>query len=81
MTQHTTTGDGQRALTIGKEYGRAVYGLDSDKGQALIYRGGDVWEAVEGDRKTIVTDAKITAQVSAYMTRPAVLVGMPGGRS
>ena len=50
-----------KQLEIGKDYG-FVFGLNPEKGQHMIYNGGNSWTAKEGDREMTKENAVETSE-------------------
>ncbi len=51
----------KKQLEIGKDYG-FVFGLDSEKGKAMIYNGNNSWTAKDGDREMTKENATETSE-------------------
>jgi len=65
----------KKKLETGKDYG-FVFGLDDEKGQHMIYNGGNSWTAKEGEREMTKENAVETSEkVLAYINHPATTMG------
>ena len=63
------------SLIIGKDYGD-VFGLKGEKGQHLIYMGGETWKAMSPGKDDMVKESKgTTEQVITYLSSPHYRVG------
>jgi hypothetical protein len=65
----------KQSLEIGTDYGR-IFGLSAERGQHLIYQGGDSWLAQQPGSEKVVESAKTTASALAYIGKTAVRMGM-----
>jgi len=63
-----------KTLTIGHDYG-GVFGLDKDKGQHMIYRGGNTWTAKKPGAERTSESEKTTRNALEYINRPPVHIG------
>jgi len=61
-------------LEINKDYA-GIFGLDTDKGQHMIYLGGIKWEMREGDRMQQVESQGTTDKAMAYVNQPSISMG------
>ena len=64
----------KKQLEIDKNYA-AIFGLDPDKGQKMIFLGGIRWEAGEGERTQQVESQKTTDNAIDYINRPSIHMG------
>ena len=64
----------KKQLEINKDYA-AIFGLDPDKGQQMIYLGGILWEAREGERTMRAESQQTTDNALEYINRPRVHMG------
>ena len=63
----------KKQLEINKDYA-AIFGLDPDKGQQMIYLGGILWEAREGERTMQAESQQTTDDALAYINQPSIQV-------
>jgi len=63
-----------RTLEINSNYG-SVFGLDTAKGQQMIYKGGDTWTMREGSREKTIESMDTTKKALEYINRPTVMMG------
>lgn len=63
-----------KTLEIGKNYG-GCFGLESDKGQKMIYLGGNKWRGENGEKSVEKDCDKTTAKAIEYINRPSVMMG------
>jgi hypothetical protein len=64
-----------KELQIGKDYGE-IFGLDSKKGQHLIYNGGYSWTGINGDvKKTFENKIETTNNALEYINQPSTSMG------
>jgi len=62
------------ALIIGDDYA-AIFGLDPDKGQHLIYKGGNKWLAQQPGSEREMESEKTTQSALEYVNRPSIHMG------
>ena len=58
-------------LTIGDNYG-SIFGLDSTKGQKMIYLGGSKWRAEKPGITKEMDSPDTVAKALAYINTPSV---------
>jgi len=63
-----------KTLEIGKNYG-ACFGLDADKGEKMIYLGGNKWRGENGGKSLEIESEKTTKSALEYINRPSVTMG------
>lgn len=62
-------------LQVGKDYGD-VFGLKAERGEHLIYMGGQTWKAVAPGKEDMVKESKgTTEKVIIYLNSPHYRVG------
>ena len=63
------------SLIVGKDYGD-VFGLKAEKGQYLIFMGGETWKAMSPGKEDMVKESKgTTEQVITYLSSSHYRVG------
>jgi len=63
-----------KELEIGKDYG-SIFGLDSKKGQQMIYNGGISWTAKQGDKEMTKDSQSTTDNALTYINQPTIKMG------
>jgi len=64
-----------KQLEIGHDYA-SIFGLDpEDKGQHMIYNGGNKWLAQQPGSEREIESEKTTALALAYINQPSVSIG------
>jgi hypothetical protein len=63
-----------KTLEINSNYG-GVFGLNTAKGQQMIYKGGDTWTMREGDREKTIESPDTTKKALAYINQPTIHMG------
>ncbi len=63
-----------KTLEIDSNYG-GVFGLNTAKGQRMIYKGGDTWTMGEGDREKTIESPDTTKKALEYINQPAIHTG------
>ena len=65
----------EKTLEIGTNYG-SCFGFEKEKGQQLIYQGGDTWLAINGETQKEVDSKDTTKKALEYINRPSIHMGM-----
>lgn len=63
-----------KTLEIGSNYG-SIFGLNTAKGQQMIYGGGDRWTMKEGEREKTIESPDTTKKALAYINQPTINMG------
>ena len=58
-------------LKVGVDYG-SIFGLEKNKKQQLIYKGGDKWLAINGDKEKEMVSSDTTKKAIAYINKPTI---------
>ena len=62
---------GGEDLKVGVDYG-SIFGLEKNKKQQLIYKGGDKWLAINGDKEKEMVSSDTTKKAIAYINKPTI---------
>jgi hypothetical protein len=64
-----------KELKVGKDYA-SIFGLDpDDKGQHLIYKGGNKWLAQQPGSEREIESEQTTRNALAYINQPRISMG------